>query len=74
MKKIGRRCAALILALALVFSLSQPALASYALGTELSEQSTPLGTGTTLTTQSLWSASKSDRAQSTTLHILPTPR
>ncbi len=60
MKKIGRRCAALILALALVFSLSQPALASYALGTELSEQSTPLGTGTTLTTQSLWSASKSD--------------
>lgn len=60
MKKIGRRCAALALALALVFSLSQPALASYALGTELSEQSTPLGTGTMLTTQSLWSASKSD--------------
>lgn len=60
MKKIGRRCAALTLAAALIFSLAQPALASYALGTELSEQSTPLGTGTTLTTQSLWSASKSD--------------
>jgi len=60
MKKFGRRCAALALAAALAVPLAQPALASYALGTELSEQSVPLGTGTTLTSQSLWSASKSD--------------
>lgn len=60
MKKFGRRCAALTLAAALAFSLAQPALASYALGTELSEWSTPLGTGTTLTSQNLWSASRSD--------------
>lgn len=60
MKKYGRRCAALIVALALICALTPPALASYALGTELSEWSTPLGTGTTLTSQSLWSASRSD--------------
>jgi len=60
MKKFRRRCAALALAAALAFSLAQPALASFALGTEVSEWSTPLGTGTTLTSQSLWSASKSD--------------
>lgn len=60
MKNFRKRCAALALAAALAFSLAQPALASYALGSELSEQSTPLGTGATLTTQSLWSASKSD--------------
>ena len=60
MKKFGRRCAALTLAAALAFSLAQPALASYALGTELSEWTTPLGAGTTLTSQSLWSASRSD--------------
>ena len=60
MKKFHKRCAALALAAALAFSLAQPALASYALGTELSGQTTPLGTGTTLTTQSLWSASKND--------------
>ena len=60
MKNFRKRCAALALAAALAFSLAQPALASYALGTELSAQATPLGTGTTLTAQSLWSASKSD--------------
>ena len=60
MKQYGRRCAALILTLALAFSLTQPALASYALGSELVEQTVELGTGTTLTTQSLWSASRSD--------------
>ena len=60
MKNFRQRCAALALAAALAFSLAQPALASYALGTELSAQATPLGTGTTLTAQSLWSASKSD--------------
>lgn len=60
MKKYGRRCAALMAALALAFSLSQPALASYALGSELVEQTVELGTGTSLTTQSLWSASRSD--------------
>lgn len=60
MKKTSTRCAALLLAAALVFSLAQPALASDALGSELSQRATPLGTGTTLTTQSLWSASMSD--------------
>ena len=60
MKNFQKRCAALALTAALALSLAQPALASYALGTELSEQTTPLGTGTTLTTQSLWSASRSD--------------
>lgn len=60
MKKFHKRCAALALTAALALSLAQPALASYALGTELSEQTTQLGTGTVLTTQSLWSASKSD--------------
>ncbi len=60
MKKYGRRCAALTLALALICTLAQPALASEALGTELSEWSAPLGAGTTLTSQSLWSASRSD--------------
>ena len=60
MKKYGRQCAALILTLALAFSLAQPALASYALGSELVEQTVELGTGTTLTAQSLWSASRSD--------------
>ena len=60
MKHFRKRCAALGLAAALALSLAQPALASYALGTELSAQTTPLGTGTTLTTQSLWSASRSD--------------
>ncbi|MBD5132968.1 MAG: hypothetical protein HDT38_00615 [Clostridiales bacterium] len=60
MKKFGRRCAALALALALVCSLGQPAFASWALGSELVEQTVELGQGTVLTTQSLWSASKSD--------------
>ena len=60
MKNIKKRCAALALTAALALSLAQPALASYALGTELSAQTTPLGTGTELTAQSLWSASKSD--------------
>ena len=60
MKKFHKRCAALALTAALALSLAQPALATYALGTELSEQTTQLGTGTVLTTQSLWSASKSD--------------
>ena len=44
MKNFRKRCAALALAAALAFSLAQPALASYALGTELSAQATPLGT------------------------------
>ena len=60
MKKFGRRCAALTAALALGLSLAQPVRASEALGSEVSQWSAPLGTGTTLTGQSLWSASKSD--------------
>lgn len=60
MKKFGRRCAALTLALALTISLAQTAGASYALGSELSERTTELAAGATLTTQSLWSASRGD--------------
>lgn len=60
MKRFGRRCAALIFVLALVCSLGQPAFASQALGSELAAQTVELGQGTALTTQSLWSASKSD--------------
>ncbi len=60
MKKMERRCAALVLALALAGTLARPALASWALGTELVGQTVELGQGTVLTTQSLWSATKSD--------------
>ena len=60
MKKFGKQCAALAIVLAVALTAAQPALASYALGTELAAWSTPLGTGTTLTSQSLWSASRSD--------------
>ncbi len=60
MKKFSRHCAALVLALALVFSVSRPAYASWALGSELVAQTVGLGPGTALTTQSLWSASQSD--------------
>ena len=62
MKRYGKRCAALALALtmALLCALPQPALASWALGEELMERTVELASGAALTGQSLWSASRSD--------------
>ena len=60
MKKFGRRLTAAALALALAAGLAPRALASWALGEEKMERTVQLAAGTSLTTQSLWSASKSD--------------
>ena len=60
MKKLSRRCAALVLAAALAAVLCAPASASWALGTELTQRTVELGPGAALTSQSLWSASKAD--------------
>ena len=60
MKKFGKRFAALALALALAVGAGQTAFASWALGTELVDRTVTLAPGTALTSQSLWSASKSD--------------
>lgn len=60
MKKLSRRCAALVLAAALAAALCAPASASWALGTELTQRTVELGPGAALTSQSLWSASKAD--------------
>ncbi len=60
MKKLSRRCAALVLAAALAAALCAPASASWALGTELTQRTMELGPGAALTSQSLWSASKAD--------------
>ena len=61
MKKNARRLTALVLALALTIGAAgQTAFASWALGDELTERTAPLAEGVTLTSQSLWSASKSD--------------
>lgn len=60
MKKFGRRLTAMALALALAAGLAPTAFASWALGSELVERTTQLAEGVSLTTQSLWSASKSD--------------
>lgn len=60
MKKFGRRLTAAALALALAAGLAPRALASWALGEEKVERTVQLAAGTSLTTQSLWSASKSD--------------
>ena len=60
MKKFGRRFAALALAAALVLGAGQTAFASWALGTELVDRTVALGPGVSFTSQSLWSASKSD--------------
>lgn len=60
MKKIGRRLAALTLALLMTAQLGQTARASWALGSELVERSVTLAENLVLTAQSLWSASKSD--------------
>ncbi len=55
-----RRLAAAALTLILSLSLALPVSASWALGTELVDRSVTLAGGVTLTSQSLWSASKSD--------------
>ena len=60
MKKFARRCAVLVLTAALAVTLCAPVSASLALGTELTQHTTELGAGATLTSQSLWSASKED--------------
>ena len=61
MKKFARRLTALALALALTAGAAgQTVFASWALGTELVERTTELAKGVSLTTQKLWSASKSD--------------
>ena len=61
MKKHARRLTALMLALVLVVgAMGQTAFASIALGTELVDRTVELANGVSLTTQSLWSASKSD--------------
>lgn len=60
MKKFWKRGAALALALVMIVSAGQTAYASMALGSELSQRTVSLAEGTTLTSQSLWSASRSD--------------
>ncbi len=60
MKRSLRRLAAAALTLTMILAAAQTASASWALGTELVERHTTLAPGVTLTTQSLWSASKSD--------------
>lgn len=60
MKKFTKRFAALALALVLAVGAGQTAFASWALGTELVDRTVTLASGAALTSQSLWSASKSD--------------
>lgn len=60
MNKTGRRLTALALAFVLALGMGQTGYASWALGEEKVEQTVPLAQGVTLTSQSLWSASKSD--------------
>lgn len=60
MKKTLRRLCALALVCALVLSMGQTAFASEALGSELVYRTVELADGVSLTTGSLWSASKSD--------------
>ena len=61
MKKYAKRLTALALILALAAGMmGQTVFASWALGDELMDRTVPLAEGVTLTSQSLWSASKSD--------------
>lgn len=60
MKKFGRKLTALALAVVLAAGTAQTAFASWALGSELVARTTQLAEGTALTSQYLWSASKSD--------------
>ena len=61
MKKIAKRLTALALALTLAAGMmGQTVSASWALGDELTDRTVPLAEGVALTSQSLWSFSKSD--------------
>ncbi|MGN0985926.1 MAG: phosphodiester glycosidase family protein [Candidatus Enterenecus sp.] len=62
MKQLLKRISALILTLSLLLALlpAQRAAASWAIGTELVDRSVELSPGLTLTSGSLWSASRSD--------------
>ena len=60
MKKFSKRLAAFALALLILTQAGQTASASWAIGSELIDRTVTLAPGTRLTTQSLWSASKSD--------------
>lgn len=72
MKHLFRPAAALLLVFSLLSSLVPGALASYALGTELHQSVNQLGPGVSLTTQSLWSASRSDLRTERYLTYTPT--
>lgn len=72
MKRLFRPAAALLLVFSLLASLVPGALASYALGTELHQSVNQLGPGVSLTTQSLWSASRSDLRTERYLTYTPT--
>lgn len=73
MKTIFRRALALAAALTVLLSALPEAGASWALGTELHQSVDQLGPGVTLTTQSLWSASKSDLRTERYVTYTPTP-
>lgn len=60
MKKFSKRLTAFALALLILTHAGQTASASWAIGSELVDRTVTLAPGTRLTTQSLWSASKSD--------------
>ncbi len=60
MKKFGTRLTALALACVLAAGTAQTAFASMALGSDVIARTTQLAEGVALTSQSLWSASKSD--------------
>ena len=60
MKKLFKRLTALALAVVLSAQVAPLAFASWAIGSELVDRTVTLAPGATLTTQSLWSASKSD--------------
>lgn len=60
MKKFGKKLTALVLAVVLTTGAAQTAFASWALGSELVDRTTQLAEGTALTSQYLWSASRSD--------------
>lgn len=72
MKHPFRAAAALLLVCSLLISCVPGALASYALGTELHETVSPLGPSVSLTTQRLWSASRSDLRTERYLTYTPT--
>ena len=72
MKRVFRPAAAILLSLSLLVSLVPGARASYAMGSELHQAVNELGPGVSLTTQSLWSASRSDLRTERYLTYTPT--